>query len=89
MFYWTATRSALLCGTKCWALKSHHANKMCNIDANISSNVRKTGNIRRDEVRNGDIVAKVGAIPYKKRCKKTIYDSWITCHIDLRNQLVR
>ena len=55
----------MLYGTKCWAIKRYHAKKMS--VAEMCMLYWMCGNIRRDKVRNKDILTKIGVAPIEEK----------------------
>jgi len=80
-FYRTAIRSALLYGTKCWAIKKYHAQKMSIAEMRMLRWM--CGNTRRDKVRNEDIRTKIGVASIEEK-RETAYDGLVMCDVDLQ-----
>ena len=64
-FYQTAISPTLLYGTECWAIERYHAQKMS--AAKMCMLRWMCDNIRRDEVRNEDILTKIGIVPIEEK----------------------
>ena len=67
-FYRTAIRSVLLYGTKCWAIKKYHAQKMSIAEMRMLRWM--CGNTRRDIVRNEDIRTKIGVTSIEEKMRE-------------------
>jgi len=61
-------RPALLYGTKCWAIKRYHAQKMS--VAEIPMLRWRCGNTRRDKLRNEDIRTKIGVASIEEKMRE-------------------
>jgi len=58
----------LLYGTKCWAIKRHHAQKMSVTEMRMLRWM--CGNTQRDKVRNEDIRTKIGVTSIEKKMRE-------------------
>ena len=64
-FYRTAVRPSLLYGTKCWAIKKQHTQKISVVEMRILKWM--CGKTRMDKVRNEDIRSLVGGAPIENK----------------------
>jgi len=67
-FYRIATRPALLYDTECWDIKRYHAQKM---SVTKMCMLRwMCGKMRRDQVRNNDILTKIGVALIEEKMRE-------------------